>query len=69
MNKNFSLILSQSVNWVDWVGTSVGVGTGVTVLELSREEIDQIRRGIKLGDPTTLQFRDPASFRAGEVHN
>ena len=55
----------KSVNSVDWLGNSVGVGTGVAVLELSREEIDQIC----LGDPATLWFRDPASFRAGEVHN
>lgn len=59
----------KSINWVDWVGNSVGVGTGVTVLELSREKIDQIYHGDKLEDPTTLQFRDTASFHAGEVHN
>ena len=51
------------------MGNSVGVGTGVAVLELSREEIDQICHGDKLGDPATLRFRDPATFRAGEVHN
>ena len=41
----------------------------MAVLELSREEIDQICHGDKLGDPATLRFRDPATFRAGEVHN
>ena len=41
----------------------------MAVLELSREEIDQICHGDKLGDPATLRFRHPATFRAGEVHN
>ena len=41
----------------------------MAVLELSRDEIDQICHGDKLGDPATLRVRDPATFRAGEVHN
>ena len=41
----------------------------MAVLELSREEIDQICYGDKLGDPATLRFRDPATFRAGKVYN
>ena len=59
----------KSINWVDWLGNSVGVGAGVAILELSRDEIDQICHGDKLGDPATLRFRDPASFRDGDVHN
>jgi len=59
----------KPLNWIDWLGNSVGVGTGVTVTELSWEEIDQIIRGDKLGDPAMLRFRDPAYFRAGEAHN
>ena len=59
----------KPVNWVDWSGNSVGDSTGVTVSEITREEIDQIFHGDKLGDPARLRFRDPASFRAGEVHN
>ena len=59
----------KSISWADWLGNSVGVGTGVAVLELSRAEIDQICHGDKHGDPATLRFRDPATFRAGEVHN
>ena len=70
MKENFTLILSilqsQSVGLIGW---GAQVGTGVAVLELSREEIDQICHGDKLGDPATLRFRDPATFRAGEVHN
>ena len=65
----FTQYSPKSISWVDWLGNSVGVGTGVAVLELSREEIDQICHGDKLGDPATLRFRDPATFRAGEVHN
>ena len=59
----------KAVNWVDWSGNPVGVGTGVTVSEIPKEEIDQICHGVKLGDPARLQFRDPAIFHAGEVHN
>ena len=59
----------KSINWFDWLGNSVGVGTGVAVLQLSRERIDQSCHGHKLGDPVTLWFRDPATFRAGEVYN
>ena len=41
----------------------------MAVLELSKDEIDRICHGDKLGDPATLRFRDPVNFRAGEVHN
>ena len=61
--------LPKSINWLDWLGNSVGVGTWVAVLRLSREGIDQICHGHKLGDPATLRFRDPATFHAGEVYN
>jgi len=44
----------------------VGVSTGVTATELSREDL--VIRGDKLGDPAMLRFRDPTCFRAGEVH-
>jgi len=59
----------KPLNWVDLLGNSVGVGTGVTVTEFSRDEFDQIIRGNKLGGPAMLRFRDPACFRAGEAHN
>ena len=54
LKENFTLIL-KSINWVDWLGNSVGVGTGGTVLELSREEIAYICHGDKFGDPATLR--------------
>ena len=56
------------MNWIDWLGNSVGVSTGVTVLDLPDGDINQIIRGEKLGDPTILCFRDPGCFRAGEIH-
>ena len=58
----------KPLSWVDWLGNSVGVSTGVTATEFSREDIDLVIRGKKLGDPAMLRFRDPACFRAGEVH-
>ena len=65
----YSQYSQRSINWVDWLGNSAGVGTGVAVLELSKDEIDRICHGDRLGDPATLRFRDPVNFRAGEVHN
>ena len=65
----YSQYSPRSINWVDWLGNSAGVGTGVAVLELSKDEIDRICHGDRLGDPATLRFRDPVNFRAGEVHN
>ena len=44
----------RSINWVDWLGNSAGVGTGVAVLELSKDKIDRICHGDRLGDPATL---------------
>ena len=54
---------------MDCLGNSVGVGTGVALTELSREEIDQICHGDSLGDHATLRFRDPANSLVGGVHN
>ena len=48
------------LSWVDWLGNSVGVSTGVTATEFSRKDIDLVIRGDKLGDPAMLRFRDPA---------
>ena len=58
----------KSLSWVDWLGNSVGVRTGVTATEFSREDIDLVIRGDKLGDPAMLRFRDPACFHTSEVH-
>jgi hypothetical protein len=35
---------------------------------LSEEDLAKVISGQSLGDPASLTFRDPASFRAGELH-
>ena len=58
----------KPLSWVDCLGNSVGVSTGVTATEFFRKDTDLVIRGKKLEDPAMLRFGDPACFRAGEVH-
>jgi len=57
------------VEWVDWEGKKVETGLGVTVNDLAGRDLDPVVQGVQLGNPADLLFRDPSSFRAGELHN
>lgn len=55
--------------WVDWKGNSVQISPGEAVEIYPSQDIEDIIHGVKLGNPVDLIFRDPACFRAGELHN
>lgn len=63
-------LLENSLNpirWVNWEGEPLWTGLGSTVV-YNQEKVSRVSRGHQLGDPSELLFRDPASFRAGELH-
>lgn len=53
------------ITLVDINGNPVDASGGVTVNE---EKLQRIMNGRSLGDPGDFFFRDPTSFRAGELH-
>ncbi|KAK3740319.1 hypothetical protein QZH41_009408, partial [Actinostola sp. cb2023] len=56
-------------HWVDWMGRPYErAGNRVTVMP-TEEIIHSTIKGDRLGDPSTLSFRDPETFVAGELHN
>ena len=58
-------LTEHSINWIDFQGNPVQASKGVTV---SEKAFASMINGQSLGDPSTVIFRDPASFHAGEVH-
>ena len=50
------------------MGNPVGVSTGVTATDFTKETIDEIVRGERQAGPSDLRYRDPSRFRAGELH-
>lgn len=52
------------IKWVNWEGEAVRAGWGSAVV--GRAHL--VASGQQLGDPSELLFRDPLSFRAGELH-
>ena len=50
------------------MGNPVGVSTGVTATDFTKETIDEIIRGERLAGPSDLRYRDPSRFRTGELH-
>ena len=48
------------------MGNPVGVSTGVTATDFTKETIDEIIRGERLANPSDLRYR--VRFRAGELH-
>ena len=53
---------------MNWIRTSLGVSSGVTVQEFSEQYLHKVIHGEELADPAKLLFRDPNAFRAGELH-
>lgn len=49
------------------MGNPTGVSEGMTVVP--DERLQMITRGELLGDPSTLSFRSPDTFRSGELHS
>ena len=58
----------KPITWVNWMGTSLEVSSGVTVQEFSEQYLHKVIHGEELTDPAKLLFRDPNAFRAGELH-
>ena len=58
----------KPITWVNWMGTSLEVSSGVTVQEFSEQYIHRVIHGEELADPTKLLFRDPNAFHAGKLH-
>jgi hypothetical protein len=56
---------SKIALWIDFQGNPVQASRWVTV---SEKAFTSMINGQSLGDPSTVIFRDPASFYAGEVH-
>ena len=50
---------------IDWTGERCEVSCGVTEPD---DHINMIIHGEVLATPSTLVFRDPSTFRAGELH-
>ena len=57
----------KPIIWVNWMGTSLEVSSGVTVQEFS-EYLHKVIHGEELVDPAKLLFRDPNAFRTGKLH-
>ena len=57
----------QSTRWVHYEGSTAAVGEGAAVSP-HIDDLNRVFSGDRLGDPSTLFFRDPHSFRAGELH-
>ena len=58
----------KPITWVNWMGTSLEVSSGVTVQQFSEQYLHKVIHGEELADPAKLFFRDPNAFRAGELH-
>ena len=54
-----------TVRWVNWMGEPCGSSKGETATD---DCIQKIIHGEAFGHPSDLIFRDPNSFRAGELH-
>ena len=55
------------MTWVDCYGNSVKVGREMAACD--HDILQKIRKGELIGDIAELFFRDPNSFRAGELHS
>ena len=60
---------SKEFKWVDMQGNPVVVDRGVTANQNMSGFVEKVRSGEALGHVEELLFRDPNSFRAGEIHN
>ncbi len=58
----------QSTRWVHCEGSTAAVGEGAAVSP-HIDDLNRVFSGDQLGDPSTLFFRDPHSFRAGQLHH
>lgn len=57
------------LRWVDSVGNPVHVGGAMAANERLDPLLERVQRGESIGNIRDLVFRDPASFRAGELHH
>ena len=65
--QNNTNTFTNEITWVDYRGNPVEVGREVTACDHRR--MQQIQNGELIGDISELLFRDPNSFKAGELHN
>lgn len=59
--------IRTTTKWVDFRGNPTAIGSGATVTP-DPHNIDRVLCGDLLAGPSTLCFRDPNYFRAGELH-
>jgi len=60
--------IETTVSWADSQGYPVKVGGDITAHDHGRR-LRQIQYGEVISDISELIFRDPDSFKAGELHN